>query len=219
MPKRVRMLAEILDDKCTGCRLCEQVCPTVAITMRERISGDAGKGRLIAVMQDDECYNAQACLEICPDQAIVMHELEEPFDVGVDMDKVDMEAVNELCIKAGYAAPREICPCTTTTAGEAAAAILAGADAPEKVSLATGMRTGCLELCQQPLLQLLHAAGHTDMAPNPKTGLQWYGRSAFLRDHVQPDGTFPADLLEYFDGYAPEREAPDMERARNDGRK
>ena len=218
MPKRVRMLAEILDDKCTGCRLCEQVCPTVAITMRERVSGDSGMGRLIAVMKGEACYNAQACLEICPDNAIVMHELEEPFDVGIDMDTVDMAAVNELCTKAGYPAPREICYCTTTTAGEVAAAILAGADAPEKVALMTGIRTGCLELCQQPLLQLLHAAGHTDMTPNPKTGLQWYGRSAQLWDHVQPDGTFPKDLLEYFDGYRPEREAPDMAKASKDGR-
>lgn len=219
MPKRVRMLAEILGDKCTGCRLCEQVCPTVAITMRPHSSADGGKGRLVAVMRDEACYNAQACLEICPDHAIVMRELDVPFDVGMDMETVDMEAVNDLCAKAGYTAPREICFCTTTTAGEVAAAILAGANAPEKVALMTGIRTGCLELCQQPLLQLLHAAGHTDMTPNPKTGLQWYGRSAFLWDNVQPDGTFPADLLEHFDVYQPEREAVELDRASKDGRK
>ena len=141
MPKRVRMLAEILCNKCTGCRRCAQVCPTVAITMRERSSADGGKGRLVAVMRDEACYNAQACLEICPDQAIVMHEVEKPFDVGMDMEAVDMKAVNDLCSTAGYAAPREICFCTPTTAGEVAAAILAGADAPAKVALITGIRT------------------------------------------------------------------------------
>ncbi len=219
MPKRVRMLAEIVGEKCTGCRLCEQVCPTVAITMRERTRDEQGPGRMIAVMRDEACYNAQACVEICTEQAIVMHELEEPFDVGMDMEAVDMPAVNDLCAKAGYAPPREICFCTTTTAGEVAAAILAGADTPEKVSLMTGIRTGCLELCHQPLLALLHAAGHTDMAQNPKTGWQWYGRSATLWDNLQADGTFPPDLLEHFDGYRPELELLDMARANRDGSK
>ncbi len=219
MPKRVRMLAEIINDRCTGCRLCEQVCPTVAITMRARTAEEPGPGKSIAVMQDEACYNAQACFEICPEQAIVMRELAEPFDVGIDMESVDMDAVNELCTRAGYPAPREICFCTTTTAGEIAAAILDGADTPEKVSLMTGVRTGCLELCQQPLLELLWAAGHKDMKHNPRTGFQWYGRSATLWDHVQGDGTLPEDLLEHFDTYPADREAPDMARAGRDGRK
>ena len=106
MPKRVRMLAEIIGDRCTGCRLCEQVCPTVAVTMRRRRPEEIGPGKLIAVMQDSDCYNAQACFEICPDEAIVMRELDEPFEVGIDMDKVDMDAVTELCKQAGYSARR-----------------------------------------------------------------------------------------------------------------
>ena len=36
MAKVVRMVAEILADKCTGCALCVYVCPTVAITLRDR---------------------------------------------------------------------------------------------------------------------------------------------------------------------------------------
>lgn len=213
MPKRVRMLAEIIGEKCTGCRMCEQVCPTVAITMRKRKPDEVGPGKLIAVMADKDCYNAQACFEICPDEAIVMHELDKPFDVGVNMDAVDMDGVNDLCGKAGYSAGREICFCTTTKAGEVAAAILAGADSPEKVSLMTGIRTGCLELCHQPIIQMLHAAGHTDMKRNPKTGFQWYGRSAFLFDHVQADGTLPKEIVEHFDVYQPQRELLDMARA------
>ncbi|MEE8398897.1 MAG: 4Fe-4S dicluster domain-containing protein [Desulfobacterales bacterium] len=223
MPKRVRMVAEIRGEKCTGCRLCEQVCPTVAITMRKRRADEPrpehGPGKLLAVIQGDACYNAQACFEICPERAIVMHELEAPFDIGVDMEKTDRAAVNELCAKAGYTASREICLCTTTTAGELAAAILAGADTPEKLSLMTGARTGCLELCQQPMLDMLRAAGHTDMARNPVTGFQWYGRSATLWDSMQPDGSFPPDILEHFDVYRPDREVTDMARASLDGRK
>lgn len=222
MPKRVRMLAEILPEKCTGCRLCEQVCPTVAITMRKRRADEPrperGPSRLIAVMQDDACYNAQACFEICPEKAIVMHELDEPFDVGVDMEDADVAAVNDLCAKAGYAPSREICLCTTTTAGEMAAAILTGSNTPEKLSLMTGARTGCLELCQQPMLEMLRAAGHTDIPRNPETGFQWYGRSATLWDSVRPDGSFPAEVLEHFDVYRPDREAADLAKAGRDRR-
>ena len=219
MPKRVRMLAEIIGDKCTGCRLCEQVCPTVAITMRKRRPGEIGPGKLIAIMQDAACYNAQACLEICPDEAIVMRELEEPFDVGFDTDNVDKEAVKDLCKQAGYSPRREICYCTTTTAGEIAAAIIDGADSPEKVSLMTGSRTGCVELCHLPILQLLHAAGHTDMKRNPKTGFQWYGRSASLWEQVRPDGTLPPELIEEYKLFRPDRELSDMAKATQPRRK
>lgn len=188
MPKRVRMLAEIVTDKCTGCRICEQVCPTVAISMRDRKPDEIGPGRKIAVMQDEACYNAQACYEVCPDDAIIMHELEEPFDVGMNMNltPAKWDAINELCAKAGYPPDLEICMCTTTPASEIAAAILDGASSPEEVSLKTGARTGCLELCLQPVIDFLYAAGHEDMQRNPKTGFQWYGRSATLKDNMTP---------------------------------
>ena len=82
MPKRVTMVAEILGDRCTGCRLCAQVCPTVAITMRSRTDQEIGPGKNIAVLHDEHCYNVQACLEICPDEAIAMRALDEPLRVA-----------------------------------------------------------------------------------------------------------------------------------------
>ena len=188
MPKRVRMVAEIVDDNCTGCRICEQVCPTVAITMRDRRADEPGPGKKLAVVDGAACYNAQACFEVCPDDAIVMRELDEPFDVGMDMtlSPAQQRAVNALCAKAGYPPDLEICYCTTTYATEIAAAVLAGASTPDEVSLATGARTGCLELCLQPVIDILHAAGHANMPRRPKRGFQWYGRAATLRDNMTP---------------------------------
>jgi len=206
MPKRVTMVAEILGDRCTGCRLCEQVCPTVAITMRKRTDQEIGPGKNIAVMHDESCYNVQACLEICPDDAIAMRELDEPFEVGVDASSVDQEALIEICTRARLSPRMTVCPCTSTTAGELAAAVLKGAETPDQLSRMTGVRTGCSELCLQPILDVLAAAGHTDMKPNPPSGFQWYGRAGDLFTSLQADGTPSQEMQEEFWLYQPMRE-------------
>jgi ferredoxin len=62
MAKRVVMIAEIVEDQCTGCNKCVLTCPTVAISMRPRRPDEPGPGRNIAVVQDNLCYNAQNCI-------------------------------------------------------------------------------------------------------------------------------------------------------------
>lgn len=210
MPKRVTMVAEILGDKCTGCRLCEQVCATVAITMRPRTDDEIGPGKNIAVMHDEHCYNIQSCLEICPDEAIVMRQLDEPFEVRVDTESVDQDSLRELCRKSGFGAKTVVCPCTGTTMKELAAAVLHGASTPDELSRMTGVRTGCSELCLQPMFDVLAAGGHTDMPRNPKTGFQWYGRAGTLYDQIQPDGTFSAEIEEKFSVYRPQLELAEL---------
>ena len=211
MPKEVRLVAKILTEKCTGCRLCEQVCPTVAIGMRPRRDDEPGQSRNVAELNTAACYNAQGCVELCDDDAIEMVELEEPLRVGFDIrDNVDEEAMKALCKKSGYSPIMRICVCTDTNAGDIAAAVLGGADTPEKISLATGVRTGCQELCLQPMLRILSKAGHTDMERNPKTGFQWYGDSAILWDNLGPDGSLPDDLKEHYPAYPVDKELADM---------
>lgn len=219
MPKRVTMVAEILGDKCTGCRLCEQVCATVAITMRPRTEEEIGPGRNIAVLHDEHCYNIQSCLEICPDEAIVMRELDEPFEVQVDTEAVDQTRLKEICRKARFSPKTVVCPCTGTTAGELAAAVLHGASTPDEVSRMTGVRTGCSELCLQPIFDVLAAGGHTDMPRNPKTGFQWYGRAGDLYDQVQSDGTFSQEIEEKFSVYKPTRELAELFEASKERKK
>ena len=214
MPRRVTMVAEIIGENCTGCRLCEQVCPTVAITMRERTEDEIGPGKNIAIMHDESCYNVQACLEICPDEAIVMRELEEPFEVRVDTNAVDQQQIKDLCKRARFAPGMAVCPCTTTTAGELAAAVLQGASTPDELSRMTGVRTGCAELCLQPMFDILAAGGHTDMERNPRNGFQWYGRAGDMFTQMQPDGTFSQEIEEKFEIYQPSRELKDLAEAR-----
>ena len=212
MPKRVRMVAEVIGERCTGCKLCVQVCPTVALSMRDRREDEPGPGRRIAELDGTACYNAQTCFEICPEGAIEMRELAEPFDVELDRSAVDPEAVAGLCARAGYAPGRTICFCTETTAGEIAAAIVAGARGPEEVSLETGARTGCVELCLQPIIDLLIAAGHGDVPKRPANGFQWYGRSATLFEKVGPDGRLPDEIVEEYRRFPAGREIGDLAR-------
>lgn len=211
MPKEVRLVAKIIADKCTGCRLCEQVCPTVAIGMRPRREDELGPSRNLAVLDPDACYNAQGCVELCADDAIEMVELEEPFEVGLNVqDDVDDDAIKALCKRSGYSPTMQICVCTDTCAGDIAAAVLDGAHSPEAISLATGARTGCQELCLQPILRILAKAGHDDIERNPKTGFQWYGHSAILWDQLQADGSMPDELKELYPAYPLETEFADI---------
>src|SRR3569623_2055541 len=74
LAKIVRMVAEVLVDKCTGRSLCARVCPTSAFVVRDRLADEPGRSRKIVELDAAGCYNAQRCLEICPEDAIRMLE-------------------------------------------------------------------------------------------------------------------------------------------------
>jgi len=198
MAKRVTMVAEIVEDLCTGCNKCVLTCPTVAISMRPRRPDEPGPGRKIAVVQEDICYNAQNCMELCPDDAIVMRPLQEHFEVGTSTDEVSAEAIGQLCMQVGFLPDMLVCVCTDTVAGELAAAILDGAHSPEAVARRTGARTGCTEICLDPILRLLAAAGHGDAPRNPRNGYQWYGIPGRLMNFVGPDGQVDPELVQAY---------------------
>jgi bacterioferritin-associated ferredoxin len=99
-----------------------------------------------------------------------------------------------------------VCFCAETNAAEVATAILLGACTPEEISLQTGARTGCTELCQQPILRLLAAAGHTDPPHNPPRGFQWYGIAARAMDLVDADGHVPAEVAAAYPIYPLEKD-------------
>lgn len=195
MAKRVTMVAKIVEDSCTGCNKCVLTCPTVAISMRPRRPDEPGPGRNIAVVQEDVCYNAQNCMELCPDDAIVMQKLEVPFEVGTTPPDVPPEKIGELCMQVGLLPDMLVCVCTDTLAGGLAAAILDGAHTPEAVARRTGARTGCTEICLDPILRLLAAAGHGDAPRNPRNGYQWYGIPGRLMNFVGADGQVDPELV------------------------
>lgn len=165
----VTMLAKVDEEKCIGCQTCAKVCPTLAITIQDRK----------AIINEELCRGCNNCQQRCPVYAVTMVKLDEPIKIYVNPSTVDRTKLEELCKKARFNPEQIICYCTETRAEEVAAAILKGYDTPEKISQATGIRTGCKVECIQPILRLLEAAG---IQPERPDGWQWYGRTPTIWD-------------------------------------
>jgi len=167
--KLVTLVAKVDEKKCTGCKTCQDICPTLAIVVENKL----------AKVNHDRCRGCGNCNQRCPALAVEMIRREKPIKVYVDPAQVDYNKIEEICAKAKLNPDQLVCYCTSTRAEEVATAILLGATTPEKISLQTGIRTGCKVECIQPALRLLEAAGIT---PDKPQGYQWYGRTPTIWD-------------------------------------
>lgn len=166
--KIVSFIAEVDKDKCTGCRICTRVCPTLSIKVEDEI----------AKVDAATCAGCGACVERCPFDAVRLVNLKTPKVLKVDPACVDRERLVDICRKARIHPEQIICFCTGTRAEEVVAAILMGAKSPEEISRMVGVRTGCKTECIQPILRLLYAAG---IEPKPvEGGWQWYGKTVTI---------------------------------------
>ncbi|MGI5964867.1 MAG: DUF362 domain-containing protein [Candidatus Methanomethylophilaceae archaeon] len=53
-------MVKIIEDNCTACGACEEVCPQDAIVVDD-----------VAVIDQDACVDCGACVDECPSDAIV----------------------------------------------------------------------------------------------------------------------------------------------------
>lgn len=183
----INLLAELIPENCTGCSICEKVCPTLAIKMVKNEPG--AKPRNLPVIDTATCVGCWGCEQRCPDDALRMVKHPAPYTVGVSLEGVDYDKVEEICRKARLHPQQVICFCTVTRAEEVAAGILKGYTTPEQLSYQTGIRTGCKVECTQPLLRLIHAAG-LPLEP-VKNGWQWMGLTPTVWD-------IPAEIKEKY---------------------
>lgn len=172
--KLVRHAIQIVDENCTGCYLCEHICPTGAIRM------EGPKSKALAIVDNDKCIGCFRCIDVCDDDAMLSFERETPIEFGTAVDEAELPGIAAMCEKAHIDPELNACLCSMTPAKEIAAAILRGAHTFEAVALATGAQSGCLMYCFAPIHRLLKA--HLgEVAPSPIKN-KWYGTSQGIHD-------------------------------------
>ncbi|MFZ4748598.1 MAG: 4Fe-4S dicluster domain-containing protein [Sphingomonas sp.] len=165
----VKLVADYEIEPCTGCKLCDIVCPSGAIRMEARKP----------IIADDLCIGCGRCVDRCPEDIMWMKPRDQPLTTTVLAEEVDQDAVAALLLKAGIEASISVCVCTLTPAAEIAGAVVKGAQTLEEVCAMTGMRSGCGIYCVAPALRLLAAAGR-DMTPPGQH--RWYPTTLSLFD-------------------------------------
>ena len=64
--------AEVSEDRCSGCRQCESVCPAGAIVMKQLADFRRGTKRWVAYVNPSQCVACGACAMSCPSKAILL---------------------------------------------------------------------------------------------------------------------------------------------------
>lgn len=165
--RRVKFLAQVDNEKCTGCGTCQIVCPTEAIRVVKK------KARV----NEKKCLACPNCTDSCPEGALTLIPRTEPRTLYVDPSEVDQTELEELCLKAHLHPHQWGCMCNATRVREVAAAVLKGAKSMEEISLMTGIRSGCTAYCVQHMLRLLKA--HGVELKEPKSH-RWYDATQTL---------------------------------------
>jgi Fe-S-cluster-containing hydrogenase component 2 len=200
---RVNYVAELDLDGCTGCKWCDIVCPSGAITVADKK----------AIIDGARCIGCSQCVDKCPEDVMWMTKREAPLKIGGPPDDDARPAIIELLGNAKLPVDLPICPCMLVSTTDVAAAVTAGASSLEEVCAATGLRAGCGIYCVAPALRILKTAG-ADMTP-PK-GYRWYDVTLSLWDleNGPLDGaaqTYVREDLEAFDPDSAARHAESQE--------
>lgn len=66
-------------DKCTGCGLCVEVCPSDTLSMR----ADESSGKMVAVITGEYSLQCDHCAAVCPEEAITLSNI-EPRSLKLD---------------------------------------------------------------------------------------------------------------------------------------
>jgi heterodisulfide reductase subunit A len=64
--------AEVDDQRCSGCKQCESVCPAGAIIMKKAADHKRGSSRWVAYVNPSQCVSCGACAMTCPSKAILL---------------------------------------------------------------------------------------------------------------------------------------------------
>lgn len=167
---QIQHTAKVNDEKCTGCKLCERICPSGAITMVEKM----------ATIDDGRCIDCQRCIDRCDKENAIARVL-RPEEVVrfADHSDLDLSEIQRICDSAGIHPDIPTCGCNPVLGKELAAAVLKGAKTPEDVCAMTGLRIGCGIYCVTNIFKVLEAGGV--VLENPEDH-RWYKQTLSLKD-------------------------------------
>ena len=87
-------IAHIIDDECTGCGKCVNVCPVDALSLVSRHS--TNKNKRIARLLEENCIGCGVCVRVCKPDAIVMNPRETKVFTPIDLThRVVLEAIEK----------------------------------------------------------------------------------------------------------------------------
>lgn len=175
--------ARVDGEKCTGCKLCEKICPAGAITMESKI----------AVINNERCIDCQRCIDRC-DKENAIERVMRPEEIRfVDHRGLDLDEIHKICKAAGIHPDLPICGCNPVLGKEAAAAVIKGAKTPEDICAMTGSRAGCGIYCMTRIFQVLKGAGIILDEPKDR---RWIDLTLSLAD-------LPKDLIDKIEKDSP----------------
>jgi heterodisulfide reductase subunit A len=83
--------AVVDEDLCSGCRVCESICPFLALEMKTET--ESGKKRLRAEVVEAMCQGCGLCVSACPTKAIKMkHYTDEQIEAQVETCCIEAKA-------------------------------------------------------------------------------------------------------------------------------
>jgi NAD-dependent dihydropyrimidine dehydrogenase PreA subunit/bacterioferritin-associated ferredoxin len=147
--KVVNFVSVVDSRKCNGDKLCESLCPAGAIKVVDK------KARV----NESRCVACSKCADICREGAAILVRRENPMTIKFNVDSIEPEKIQHLCMNASLLPDLLVCACTGTMAKEIAAAILWGAKSPEDIVVMTGAGSGCGIYCMGVIFKLFQAAG------------------------------------------------------------
>src|SRR5574341_777960 len=66
-PAPIRGRVSVTKERCKGCELCIEFCPTSVLTRSKDFNA---KGYHYPVVTNDECINCRLCVTVCPEYTI-----------------------------------------------------------------------------------------------------------------------------------------------------
>ena len=85
-------IARIIEEECTGCGKCVDVCPVEALSLVSKHS--TSKKRRLAKLLEENCFGCGVCVRVCKPDAIVMDKRETRVFTPIDLThRIVLEAI------------------------------------------------------------------------------------------------------------------------------